>query len=1003
MVCPQCQFSNPPGATRCTRCSNPIAVETPTIYEPVEQSAPPEAQAAAASGQASSAWSRVTIPGVPSSSPDIQGPLGPGTLLAERYEILQELGEGGMGTVYKAQDRELDRVVALKVIRPDLARQADILKRFKQELILSRQVTHRNVVRIFDLGVAGSIKFITMEYLDGRDLKTILVREKFTPQKAAEIICQVCRGLEAAHAENVIHRDLKPQNIMLDTQGRVSVMDFGLAHSLEERGMTRTGALMGTPDYMSPEQAQGQKADARSDIFSLGIIFYEMLTGKLPFHAESLLGTLLARTQQRAKPVREVDPQIPQPLNDIVAKCLATEADKRYQSATELLADLETFLGTRAPSTISYPGITRPGQVAISWKWLAAGGLAIIALLIAGFLFRDRIFPSKPPAKPNTVAVLVADFDNNTGDPIFDNTIEPMFTLAMEGASFISAYNHGQARRLLSQVKPGATRLDESAARLIAQREGVTVVITGSISRSGSGYAIEVKASDAITAKMIATKKTETGSKEGVLTLVGKLAAPIRNALGDATPESAQLAAAETVTASSLEAAHDYSLGQDHMWEGKLAEAAQDYSKAVELDPKFGRAYAGLAISYLNRKRYAEAGEYYKKALALLDRMSERERYRTLGTYYLSYVQNYGQAAETLKKLVSLYPADTAGYNNLGIAYAFVRNLPEAATAAKRALEIAPNNVQTRLNYAEYSMLAGNFPEAISETQRILKQNPAYEFAFLPLALSTLAQGDVKGARDVYDRLGKLSPQGLSLSKAGQADLEMFLGRYKEALEPLQTGIAADDKEKNAGELAAKYIEKADAHLGMGQRSLAIESAHKGAELAPVESILYLAARVVIQAGDDAQARAIAAKLENMLQNQTKSDALLIAGEISLNHKRFTEAVETLQSAQKLQDLWVSHFLLGRTYVEAGHFAEALAEFEICRKRKGEAADFFLADMPTLRYLPPLYFWLGRAQEGLGTTEASRASYQEFLRLRADADASDSLAVDARRRVGAVQ
>ena len=225
-------------------------------------------------GSEASAWSRPAEPTGPTGPSGGPAAIGPGTSLADRYEILESLGEGGMGAVYKARDVELDRIVALKVIRPELARNADILQRFKRELVLSRQVTHRNVIRIFDLGVVGGLKFITMEYVEGRDLKTLLAREKFPPEKTADIICQVCRGLEAAHAVNVIHRDLKPQNIMVDQQGRAVVMDFGLAHSIEEREHDPDRrALMGTPDYMSPEQAKGEKADARSDVFSLASSF----------------------------------------------------------------------------------------------------------------------------------------------------------------------------------------------------------------------------------------------------------------------------------------------------------------------------------------------------------------------------------------------------------------------------------------------------------------------------------------------------------------------------------------------------------------------------------------------------------------------------------------------------------------------------------------------------------------------------------------------------------
>ena len=236
----------------------------------------------------------------------------PGVLLGNRYEIVAILGQGGMGAVYKARDRELDRMVALKVIRPELAGDSDILQRFKQELILARKITHRNVIRIFDLGDADGIKFITMEFIEGRDLKSLLVEKgKLPPEQAVEIVQQVCLALEAAHSEGVVHRDLKPQNIMLDKDSRASVMDFGIARSLDLGGMTQTGALMGTPEYMSPEQVRGEHVDARSDLFTLGIILQEILTGKLPFQAETAMASMYKRTMERAVSVHNLDTSVP--------------------------------------------------------------------------------------------------------------------------------------------------------------------------------------------------------------------------------------------------------------------------------------------------------------------------------------------------------------------------------------------------------------------------------------------------------------------------------------------------------------------------------------------------------------------------------------------------------------------------------------------------------------------------------------------------------------------
>ena len=344
--CPVCHTTNPPGSHSCSSCSTPIEIIGATIVMTPEEQATildsspstPGSEDTVDSEAGATGWS-VPIQKLGAANPRAE--IQPGTVLGERYEILKHLGEGGMGAVYKARDRELDRLLALKVIRPELAGNPDILRRFKQELILARQVTHKNVIRIFDLGMADGLKFITMDYIEGRDLKSIIVERGRIPAKeAVPIIQQVCRGLEAAHVEGVVHRDLKPQNIMVDANGRVWVMDFGLARSMEMAGLTRTGALMGTPDYMSPEQARAEKVDARSDLFSLGIIFYEMLTGRLAFEADTMMATLLKRVQEKAIPPNVLDPTIPLNLNNVVMKCLEADTARRYQTAGELLAEL---------------------------------------------------------------------------------------------------------------------------------------------------------------------------------------------------------------------------------------------------------------------------------------------------------------------------------------------------------------------------------------------------------------------------------------------------------------------------------------------------------------------------------------------------------------------------------------------------------------------------------------------------------------------------------------
>src|SRR5260370_25243239 len=338
MKCAVSQRDNPATAVTCQKCSTPFPLSDVTI-SPTDY------------GQSAAGWSKaVTLR--PSSEAATKGQLEPGSMLGERYEILQLLGQGGMGAVYKARDIELERTVALKVIRSDLASTPEILRRFKQELILAREGTHRNVIRICDLGKASGVRYITMEYVEGRDLRALLHdKGKLTPEEAVPIFLQIAAALDAAHHAGVVHRDLKPQNIMVDKDGRVYVMDFGVARSLDTPGMTQTGALMGTPEYMSPEQAKGMKADARSDLFSMGIIFYEMLSGASPFKADTAMATMFKRTQERAVPLAEAGSGVPVVLSDIVAKCLEIDPEKRFASARGVAQQFEIWLGPSAGSS----------------------------------------------------------------------------------------------------------------------------------------------------------------------------------------------------------------------------------------------------------------------------------------------------------------------------------------------------------------------------------------------------------------------------------------------------------------------------------------------------------------------------------------------------------------------------------------------------------------------------------------------------------------------------
>src|SRR5437667_1745694 len=400
-----------------------------------------------------------------------------------------------MGAVYKAMDRELSRPVALKVIRPDLAGNQAILDRFKQELLLAREVTHKNVIRIYDLGEAEGVKFITMEYVEGKDLRTLInEKNKLAPEEAVEIMQQVCRALEAAHSVGIIHRDLKPQNVMRDKSGRILVMDFGLARTLEGDGMTQTGALVGTMDYMSPEQALGKELDQRSDLFALGLIFYELLTGKMPYKADSVVASLLKRTQERAAPVSSHDATIPQALSNIVGKSMEPDVKLRYQTAAEILNDLNAWQGKGAAATLHFPAVRTWGQD-IPWHWIGGFG-AVLIVVILGFLFRGALSgPSTKTATAPVVSLAILPFRNASGDTSLNwlgPSVAEMLTTDVGQSAHLRTISPDRLHQVLSDLRISpSSSIDPATLRRVAEFTSADRLLWGKYARFGDHLRID--------------------------------------------------------------------------------------------------------------------------------------------------------------------------------------------------------------------------------------------------------------------------------------------------------------------------------------------------------------------------------------------------------------------------------------------------------------------------------------------------------------------------------
>jgi eukaryotic-like serine/threonine-protein kinase len=1003
--CPRCHHSNPGGSSRCVSCGASFGSEDATVITtPVEcpqchHSNPVGASQCAGCGAALDpdstvimstgpdvGWSRAARVEAPDSIP--LGSLGVGAVLAERYEILQMLGEGGMGAVYKAKDRELDRIVALKVIRGELAGHPSILQRFKQELILARKITHRNVTRIYDLGVTTGMRFITMEFVEGQDLASLLEERKFTPGEAVRILRQVSSALEAAHGEGVVHRDLKPQNIMVEAGGRVVVMDFGLARSMEASGMTQTGAVMGTPAYMSPEQAKGEPVDARSDIFALGIIAYQMLTGVVPFQADTMLATMLRRTQGPPPAPVQLDPTIPQPLSDMVLKSLATDPAERYQSAALWEKDLHDWEEGNLHRTIVTPRM-KMMEEAKTGKWIAVS-LGTMVLAVSGAYGGYRLL-QRPSTPVVPMTVLISDFSNHTGDAVFDGTLEPTLRLALEGASFISAYDRTRLRELGQKAVSG--RLDEAKAEEIAANQGLNVVVSGSVDRRGSDYQLSLRAVQTVTGKLLANTEATAPNKDQVLFAVTKLGSAARKALGDTTSESGQRLSMETLSAANLEAVHEYAIGLDTLSAGRFAEAQAHLQQAVELDTNFGMAYTILASAARNQGRFQEAEQDIREAIKRTGHMTERERYRTRAYLYFL-TGDYAKCADEYGSLLERYPADTGAYTNIAVCLVHLHSVSKSIDYARRAVAILPKRAIYHSNLAMDLVYDGDFKGAALEADQAVKLG--YVNGYLIQAFVSLGQEQPDKSAEAYHNLEKILP---SDAATGLADLAIYEGRYADAARTLENGAEADlagpKPDKDAA--ATKYWMLARVQLLRKQNAAALAAAKLALENNQQFQTRLVAGQVYAALGEDKKAQELAAGLANELQTEPQAYAKLIEGEIALKNGDGRGAVKIFSDANNLLDTWLGRFDLGLAYLAIQQYPDADSEFDRCLKRRGEALSLFL-DLSTYGYFPPVYYYQGRAREGMKTAGFAD-SYEKYLSIRGKAG-EDPLLPDARRGAG---
>ena len=916
------------------------------------------------------------------------------------YQILHPLGKGGMGEVFLAEDTVLGRKVALKFLPEEAQRDAAARTRFLREAKSAAALDDPFICKIYETGEVGDRPFIAMEFVEGESLRARLDRAPMSLAEAVATAVEIAEGLGVAHEHGIIHRDLKPANIMLTPQGHAKILDFGLAkHVLTGKAaweaetarsadLTAWGTTVGTLAYMSPEQLRAEPLGPSSDVFSFGVVLHEMLTGEHPFHRPSQAETITAILSAQAPRPEAPGIAVPEGLARVLEKALAKNPQDRYDSAVHLADELRAA---------GRPLLEARGR-RLALPIVAAAAVVALAVVAVGgwWLTTHRKGPAPAAAAPAPRSVLVADFQNTTGEPVFDAVLEQAVSIGLEGAPFIRAYGRPQARKVAAEIRPGASALDLETARLVARREGIAVVVSGGIKRAGQGYGLDVVALDGVNGTRLAGNSQVVAEKDRVLAAIGELVVKTRKDLGDVIPDSLRAVAAETFTAGSLEAAQRYAQAQELMAVGKWREAVPVYENALQLDPTFGRAYAGLAVCYLNLNQTEEAKKYYEKAFSLIDRMTDREKYRTRGGYYLL-TRNYAKATEEYRGLVERYPSDPAGPTNLAFAYFYARDMRRAMETGRLAVESYPGNVLARGNLALYAMYAGDFATAAREAEAVLAANPGYETAYVAAAIAKLDGGDIEGARGFYTRLRGVGPYGASLAATGLADIALYQGRSKEALGLLEKGIAGDLAASLPAEAARKSAMLSAALLSGAQTRPAVAAAERALSFSKRHYIVLSSGLTLAAAGEEKRVQQLAATLASQIEPEPRSFAKLLEGQLLLAKGRPTEAAVRFREAGDIVDSWIGRYLLGRAYLDAGAFTEADSELEACLKRRGEATAVFLDDVPSYHLLPPVYYYLGRAQEGLGSAGAAD-SYRRFVELRPQAD-DDPLVLDARKRL----